>query len=225
MRLPWSVQAHCALIPNRQEKKAPKLIDTKAVLIPIGLPGYLWGKSLKSKAPLLFFRLHRALVTLRIGAFVQARSERLQALKVALAGALLTGAMGLLSGCAKVTISNPDFLAAISAPSSTIRVNQQIQLVRASEASGAPLTYSVNGVQGGNAELGTVDSNGLYTAPAIVPVPNSVIITSVASNYPTFPPGSVTLAVWNPIPVLNTVTPSGFAEGTTMVTVARSVCS
>jgi uncharacterized protein (DUF1800 family) len=130
--------------------------------------------------------------------------------------------MGLLSGCAKVNISNPDFLAAISASSSTIRVNQQIQLVRASEASGAPLTYSVNGVQGGNAEFGTVDSNGLYTAPAIVPVPNSVVITSVASNYPTFPPGSVTLGVLNPIPILNAVTPSGFSEGTTTVTVAGS---
>jgi hypothetical protein len=53
----------------------------------------------------------------------------------------------------------------------------------------------VNGVQGGNAEIGTIDSKGLYTAPAIVPVPNTVNITSVASNDPTFPPGSVTLAV------------------------------
>jgi uncharacterized protein (DUF1800 family) len=89
-------------------------------------------------------------------------------------------------------------------------------------ASGEPLTYAVNGVEGGNAEFGTIDSNGLYTAPAIVPVPNSVIVTSTASNVPTAPPGSVTLAVWNPIPVLGTVTPAGFSEGTTTVTVAGS---
>jgi hypothetical protein len=93
-----------------------------------------------------------------------------------------------------------------------------MQMTRVSEATGAPLTYSVNGVQGGNAVLGTIDSNGLYTAPAIVPVPNSVTITSVASNYPNLPPGSVTLAVLNPIPVLSTVTPSSFSEGTTTVT-------
>jgi uncharacterized protein (DUF1800 family) len=153
---------------------------------------------------------------------VQARSERIPALKVALAAASLACAIGLLSGCSTVAISNPDFLAAISAPSSTIRVNQQIQLVRGSLASGEPLTYSVNGVPGGNAELGTVDSNGMYTAPAIVPVPNSVVITSVASNYPTFPPGSVTLGVLNPIPILNAVTPNGFSEGTTTVTVSGS---
>jgi len=128
----------------------------------------------------------------------------------------------LLTGCSKVAITNPDFVAAISAPGSTLRVNQTMQLVRASMASGEPLTYSVNGVQGGNAEVGTIDSNGVYTAPAIVPVPNSVKITSIAANDPTFPPGSVTLAIWNPIPVLGTVTPSGFSEGTTTVTVAGS---
>ena len=127
-----------------------------------------------------------------------------------------------MAGCGGVTITNPAFLAAISSPASTVRVTQQVQLVRGSMASGEPLTYSVNGVQGGNSELGTIDSNGLYTAPAIVPVPNTVTITSVAANYPTFPPGSVTLSVLNPIPVISTVTPSGFSEGSTTVTVDGS---
>ena len=47
-------------------------------------------------------------------------------------------------------------------------------------------------------------------------------ITSVASKFPNYPPGSVTLGVLNPIPVLGTVTPSGFSEGTTTVTVNGS---
>ena len=153
---------------------------------------------------------------------MRALSERLCALNLALLLASFAGAIGLLSGCGGVNITNPDFYAAISASASTVRVNQTVQMVRASQASGAPLTYSVNGVQGGNAEFGTIDSNGLYTAPAIVPVPNSVTITSVASNVPNAPPGSVTLAVWNPIPVLSGVTPSGFSEGTTTVTVSGS---
>jgi uncharacterized protein (DUF1800 family) len=136
--------------------------------------------------------------------------------------ALLAGAMSLLTACGSVSIANSDFYAAINAPGTSLRVNQQMQMTRVSQATGAPLTYSVNGVQGGNTELGTIDSNGLYTAPTIVPVPNSVTITSVASNYPNFPPGSVTLAVLNPIPVLTTVTPSGFSEGTTTVTVSGS---
>jgi hypothetical protein len=115
----------------------------------------------------------------------------------------LAGALSLLTACGSVSISNPDFYAAITVPGTSLRVNQQMQTTRVSQATGAPLTYYVNGVQGGNAELGTIDSNGLYTAPAIVPVPNSVTITSVAANDPNFPPGSVTLAVLNPIPVLN----------------------
>jgi uncharacterized protein (DUF1800 family) len=136
--------------------------------------------------------------------------------------ASLAGAMSLLTACGGVSIANSDFYAAITAPGTSLRVSQQMQMTRVSEATGAPLTYSVNGVQGGNAVLGTIDSNGLYTAPAIVPVPNSVTITSVASNYPNLPPGSVTLAVLNPIPVLSTVTPSSFSEGTTTVTVSGS---
>jgi uncharacterized protein (DUF1800 family) len=152
---------------------------------------------------------------------VQARSEAISALKVALAAALIAAAVGMTSGCNKVGVSSLNSLAAISASSSTIRVNQHIQIVRADGFS-EPLSYSVNGVQGGNAEFGTVDSNGLYTAPAIVPVPNTVVITSTAPGYPTAPPGSATLGVLNPVPIINSVSPSGITEGTTTVTVSGS---
>jgi uncharacterized protein (DUF1800 family) len=153
---------------------------------------------------------------------VQAKPERSQALHVFFAMTSVVAAVSLMTGCSQVTINNPAFLTAISASAGSVRVSQQVQLVRGSLASGEPLTYSVNGVQGGNSELGTIDNNGLYTAPAIVPVPNSVTITSVAANYPAFPPGSVTLSVLNPIPIIKTVTPSGFSEGATTVTVDGS---
>jgi uncharacterized protein (DUF1800 family) len=153
---------------------------------------------------------------------VRTRSEYSHALKVALAVASLACAVSLVNGCSSIKITNPGFFTAISAASDTIRVNQQIQLKNNMSLTGSPLTFSVNGVQGGNAELGTIDSNGLYTAPAIVPIPNSVTITSVAENYPAYPPGTVSLGVLNPIPVLNAVTPSGFSEGTTTVTVSGS---
>ncbi|MGA2534448.1 MAG: DUF1800 family protein [Terracidiphilus sp.] len=127
-----------------------------------------------------------------------------------------------IAGCSSVAITNKGFYTAISASANSLRVNQQMQLTNNMQTTGVPLTFSVNGVAGGNAVLGTVDSNGLYTAPAIVPVPNSVTITSVASTNPSYPPGTVTLAVLNPIPIVNTVTPSGFSEGTTTVTVNGS---
>jgi uncharacterized protein (DUF1800 family) len=134
----------------------------------------------------------------------------------------LAGVMSLLNGCAGVSLSNPGLFTAITAPGTSLRVTQQMQISRTSEATGAPLIYSVNGVVGGNAELGTIDANGLYTAPAIVPLPNTVTITSTASNDASLPPGSVALSVLNPIPIVNAVTPSGFSEGTTTVTVSGS---
>ncbi|MGA7342489.1 MAG: DUF1800 family protein [Terracidiphilus sp.] len=84
------------------------------------------------------------------------------------------------------------------------------------------LTFYVNGVQGGNSEFGTISNAGLYTAPAVIPTPDSVTITSSSVQYPTAPQGSVSLQIWNPIPVLGSVTPSGFSEGSTTVTVDGS---
>lgn len=50
-------------------------------------------------------------------------------------------------------------------------------------ASSTAVTWSVNGISGGNATLGTIDANGLYRGPSILPSPASVTIraTSVAS--------------------------------------------
>ena len=81
------------------------------------------------------------------------------------------------------------------------------------------MVFSVNGIVGGNAEFGTVDKNGIYTAPAVIPTPNSITITAVATLYPKDPAGSVTMNIWNPIPIVLSATPSAFAEGTELVTV------
>jgi len=85
-----------------------------------------------------------------------------------------------------------------------------------------PLTFSVNGIAGGNAEIGTINSAGLYTAPAAVPSPNTVTITANVTGNPGYTPGSLTLAILNPIPVVGSVTPTGLSEGTTLVTVSGS---
>ena len=46
------------------------------------------------------------------------------------------------------------------------------------------VTWSVNGVPGGNASIGTINAGGVYTAPAILPAPVIVTVTatSVADN-------------------------------------------
>jgi hypothetical protein len=110
-------------------------------------------------------------------------------------------------------------IAAISVPSNFIRVNQTLQLNSKYLATGLPMIFYVNGIPGGNSTVGTISKTGLYTAPAVVPNPYTVQITSAIAEYPTAMPGSVQVQVWNPIPALNAVTPNGFSEGTTTVTV------
>jgi uncharacterized protein (DUF1800 family) len=153
---------------------------------------------------------------------MQERSQRLYANSSLPLLASLFVAISFLTGCGSYVVTDPSIFTVITAPGTTIRVGQQMQIASHQKVTGVPLTFSVNGIPGGNSEVGTIDGNGLYTAPAIVPVPNSVTITSMAAKYPNYPPGSVTTAVLNPIPVLNSVTPSGFSEGTTTVTVNGS---
>lgn len=127
-----------------------------------------------------------------------------------------------ITGCNSYSLGNLDTAAAISAPGSSVRVTETLQLSSKAMAAGEPLTFYVNGIQGGNAEYGTISSSGLYTAPTVIPTPDTVVITSTSNMYPTAPQGKVSVAVWNPIPILASVTPSGFTEGTTTVTVDGS---
>ena len=128
----------------------------------------------------------------------------------------------LVAGCGGSIFVNLDTIAAISAPANTLRVNQTLQLSGFYLSSGLPMTFSVNGIPGGNSEIGTVSNTGLYTAPAVVPTPYTVQVTSSIAKYPNAVPGSVSVQVWNPIPGLNAVNPGGFSEGVTTVTVNGS---
>lgn len=153
---------------------------------------------------------------------MRAVSARASLPKGVLLGTLFFSAAYLITGCNSYKIGNVSSAAAISASSSSVRVNQTLQLTSQSLSAGMALNFFVNGVQGGNAEFGTISSTGLYTAPAILPNPDSVTITSASVQYPTAPQGSVSLQIWNPIPVLGTVSPSGFSEGSTTVMVNGS---
>jgi hypothetical protein len=71
-------------------------------------------------------------------------------------------------------------MSAIQATGNNLRVTQTMQF-----KTEAPVIWSVNGIPGGNADIGTISSTGLYTAPGIVPLPNNqVTIGSSAEVYP-----------------------------------------
>lgn len=63
--------------------------------------------------------------------------------------------------------------------------------------SGAPapgIAWSVNGIGGGNATVGTISVAGLYTAPAAVPSPSTVTVTAMRTDDPTlFDAATVTI--------------------------------
>jgi uncharacterized protein (DUF1800 family) len=128
----------------------------------------------------------------------------------------LTLGAGLITGCGfSLNEANIIKLSAISGGNS-LRVTQTMQF-----KTEAPVSWSVNGIPGGNAEIGTIDAKGMYTAPAIVPVPsNQVTIGSSSTIYPSN--GTFGVAVLNPIPIVNTITPGAFAEGQAQVVVNGS---
>jgi len=128
-------------------------------------------------------------------------------------------AASLLAGCGGSVAVNLGTVAAISAPTDIVRVNQTLQVSSTYLASGQAMIFSVNGIPGGNSEVGTITNTGLYTAPAVVPNPYTVQITSSIARFPNATPGSISVQVWNPIPVLASVNPGGFSEGVTTVTV------
>jgi uncharacterized protein (DUF1800 family) len=129
----------------------------------------------------------------------------------------------LLTSCGGGSLAvDLNTIAAISAPTNTLRVTQTLQLSSNYLATGQAMTFYVDGIPGGNDQVGTISSSGLYTAPAVVPTPYTVQITSSIARYPGATPGSISVQIWNPIPVLSAVNPNGFSEGTTTVIVNGS---
>jgi len=62
----------------------------------------------------------------------------------------------------------------VSPATATVVTGLSIQLT----ASISGVSWSVNGVAGGNATVGTVDASGFYTAPLVVPTPAVVAVTA-----------------------------------------------
>lgn len=82
-------------------------------------------------------------------------------------------------------------------------------------------TWSVNGIAGGNATLGTVDPNGNYSAPAVLPTPNTITVTAAETAKPSATASSA-VTLLNPIPVVTGISPSQVNVGTFTLTISGS---
>ena len=108
-------------------------------------------------------------------------------------------------GKAQVTLAQSIQISVTPARPS-VRLNETLQFTATVQNSqNTAVTWSVNGTAGGTAVIGTIDANGLYTAPATLPSPASVTITAT-SQADTHASGSTTVTL---LPALTvTVTPA-----------------
>jgi uncharacterized protein (DUF1800 family) len=86
---------------------------------------------------------------------------------------------------------------------------------------GKSWTWSVNGIAGGNAVLGTIDANGSYSAPAVLPTPNTITVTAAETAKPSETASSA-VTLLNPIPVVTGISPPQLNVGTFTLTISGS---
>ena len=83
------------------------------------------------------------------------------------------------------------------------------------------VTWSVNGVVGGNTTVGLITNTGVYTAPAVPTNPNTITITA-ASVADSGASGTSDVTLWNATPVLSNVSPASFIAGAYTLTLTGS---
>ena len=116
--------------------------------------------------------------------------------------AALLPALAALSSCGSSTTASAPTIS-ITAAATTVSVNGTVQFTATiTNLSSTLVNWEVAGVIGGNlATTGSIDSNGLYTAPPTPPTNNVVVITAVAqaqtsltatSNLTITPPATIT---------------------------------
>jgi hypothetical protein len=89
-----------------------------------------------------------------------------------------------------------------------------------SNASGS-VTWAVNGTAGGSSTIGTIDANGLYTAPASLPTPNTVTISAALSSNSGVS-GSAVATLLNPVPAIASASVTAITPGNYVVSVTGS---
>jgi hypothetical protein len=117
---------------------------------------------------------------------------------------------------------NTTVTVSVSPASANVRVTgTQTFTATVTNSSNQSVTWSVNGVAGGNATVGTISSAGKYTAPAQLPNANPVTVEASAQADASAT-GSSAVTVENPAPVVGSVSPSTFTAGSFTLTVNGS---
>ena len=98
-------------------------------------------------------------------------------------------------------------------PSAEIRVGDSVQFAATVKGiKDQTVTWSVNGIAGGNSTVGTVTASGLYQSPAGIPNPNSVQVQATSSSQKSASAASA-VTVDNPVPVVLSMLPTTLPIG------------
>jgi uncharacterized protein (DUF1800 family) len=140
----------------------------------------------------------------------------------AVAGALVLGGFLWLVGCGGAGGTSggggtptPQVTVTVSGAASQVRVGATVQMTAAvANSTNQSVTWLVNGTAGGSAAVGMISTTGLYTAPAVLPNPNTVTISAASVASPGVS-GTLAEAVLNPLPVVSSAMVMQQAVGTT----------
>ncbi len=106
---------------------------------------------------------------------------------------------------------------AVSPSSASVRTGRSKTFT--ATVTGAPntVTWSVNGIAGGDVVVGSVDGSGQYLAPTAVPNPATVTLRAASSASPTSTASAAITIL--PLPAVSSVSPSPVATGNFTLTV------
>jgi uncharacterized protein (DUF1800 family) len=134
---------------------------------------------------------------------------------------LLLG-LSLLSGCAGLggsSSNTPSSAVEVSPANANVRAGDTLQFsAKISGGMDQSVAWSVNGTVGGNATVGKISTNGLYTSPAALPTPNSVTIEATSASNKSLS-GSGAISLENPIPTVTAVSPTAVPVGNFSLTI------
>ena len=95
---------------------------------------------------------------------------------------------------------------------STLATGSTLQCTAYVPLSPNTIQWLVNGIVGGNTNIGTISQAGLYTSPTVVPAPNVVTLGARSTAY-TNTIGTTPLTITRPYPSLWSVSPSPLQQG------------
>lgn len=116
-----------------------------------------------------------------------------------------------------LNITTPGTALSISPASTAIPQGLTQSFVATLNGSPATVTWSVNGAVGGNANVGTITSTGLFTAPALIPNPPLLTVSAAGAN--STPANASVTVVSNQPPTLTAATPAPVPLGVFSLTV------